>query len=126
MKSHDLTKTLPVSFLYLFTVLSTSSIAATPDREDRASEQPYVTENPTREAHPSVTNGECSNTPNNVGHGGVENAAPTNPNAPPQLQGAQNERNPASQRNENPQVAQSEANCVDVHEDPNPSEMATQ
>lgn len=93
---------------------------------DEIESDPRDTAAEPREAHPSATENECANAPNNVGQGAVESAQPSNPNAPAQVQGAQNEQNPASQRNENPELAQNEDNCRDAHEEPSTNENVRQ
>ena len=99
--------------------LSTSSLAATQEPGTNASDQRDATATePSDSRHSVGTEHACTDAPNNVGQAAVENAQRSNPNAPVDLQGSRGQTNPSTERAESAQIAQSEDNCVDGHEEP--------
>ncbi len=122
MKLINVFTALKTSSLACAIVLSTGSMAATPEqRETEKAERETAATQP-QSGHSRGTEDECSNAPNNVGQGAVENAQPSNPNAPVNVQGSQGQTNPSRERAQNEELAQIEDNCFDAHEDPHTNE----
>ena len=122
MKSKYLSTTLNNSILACAIALSTSTFAATQEQRETEQAERETTAIEPQSGHSIGTEDECSNAPNNVGQGAVENAQPSNPNAPIDIQGSRGQTNPSTGRAENDELAQLEDNCYDAHEDPHTNE----
>ncbi len=122
MKPRSSVAALATSVLSLAIMLAGNNMVVA---QDLPNQLPDRGANPSQ-PDPNITaqEDECSNAPNNVGQGAVENAQPGNPNAPADVQGSRSQQNTGSARagNDNTQLAQNEDNCFDAHEDPSTNE----